>query len=141
MSAPEARGPEDEDYERTWRSALRQDSGKLRVAVGVELLQIDILIRQAFEPDGAEERLDRLDQQDRLGKAAVVEAAAEMHARLDRERLEGRHVEAEPAQRTGLHHLYEVAAQHQHVAAAEFHDDTELAFAFAGGQHGPLDTH
>ena len=27
MSAPEARGPEDEDYERTWRSALRQDYG------------------------------------------------------------------------------------------------------------------
>jgi hypothetical protein len=25
MSAPEARGPEDHDHERTWRSALRQE--------------------------------------------------------------------------------------------------------------------
>jgi hypothetical protein len=37
----------------------------------------------------SEKWLRRLDQQDRLGKAVVVEAASEMNPRLDRYDLEG----------------------------------------------------
>ena len=58
------------------------------LAVGIELLQIDILVRQPIEPHRAEERLDRFDQEDGLGEAAVVEAAPEMDARLDGDHLE-----------------------------------------------------
>jgi hypothetical protein len=38
----------------------------------IEPLQIDILVGQPVEPDRAEERIDRLDQQDGPGKAVVV---------------------------------------------------------------------
>ena len=42
MSAPEAHGPEDEDYERTWRSALRQDQNPERVgATTMSRMQIE----------------------------------------------------------------------------------------------------
>jgi len=42
-----------------------------------------VFVRQGFEPDRAEEGFVRFHQQDGRREAAVVEAAAEMHARLD----------------------------------------------------------
>src|SRR5215472_6535546 len=63
-------------------------SGKADVAVRIELGDVDVPVGQRLEPYRAEERLLRLDQQDCLREARIVEAAAEVHARLDRECLE-----------------------------------------------------
>ena len=47
----------------------RHVSGKADVAVGIELRDVDVPVGQRVEPYGAEERLLRLDQQDRLREA------------------------------------------------------------------------
>src|SRR6185437_13600360 len=52
--------------------------GEADVAVGIVLADIDVLVGQRVEPDGAEEGLLGLDQQDGLGKTRIVEAAAEV---------------------------------------------------------------
>src|SRR5471030_2434150 len=99
--------------------AMAPSSGKFHITVRIELLQVDILVGQSVEPDRTEKRLDRLDQQNRLGEAAVVEAAAEMDAALDGDRLELRKLPAPSLQRRWLHDLGEVAADDDHVALAE----------------------
>src|SRR5476649_746422 len=121
--------------------AMASSSGKFYVTVRIELLQVDILVGQSIEPDRTEKRLDRLDQQNRLGKAAVVEAAAEMDAALDGDRLELRDVAEQVDERLRLLDLHEEAAEDQHVAAAELDHDPELAMAFDRLHHRTLDAH
>src|SRR5580704_15868895 len=46
---------------------------KWRIAVWMVVPQIDMLVAERIQPHRSQERLRRLDQQDRPGKAAVVE--------------------------------------------------------------------
>src|SRR5471032_2410994 len=121
--------------------AMVSSSGKFHITVRIELLQVDILVEQTVEPDRTEKRLDRLDQQNRLGEAAVVEATAEMDAALDRDRLELRDVADQVVERQRFLDLHEVAAEDQHVAAAELDRDPELAMALDRLHHRALDAH
>src|SRR5882762_2944421 len=72
------------DPRMTTSSSLR----KADVAVRIELGDVDVPVGQRLEPYRAEERLLRLDQQDGLREAGIVEAAAEVYARLDHKYLE-----------------------------------------------------
>ena len=65
-------------------------------------------VGQRFETYRTEERLLRLDQEDRLREAGIVEAAAEVHARLDREDLEGSDIKSQCKQRDVVDDLDEV---------------------------------
>src|SRR5476651_1864410 len=121
--------------------AMASSSGKFYVTVRIELLQVDILVGQSVEPDRTEKRLDRLHQQNRLGETAVVEAAAEMDAALDRDRLEFRDVANQVVERQWFLDLHEVAAEDQHVAAAELDHDPELAMALDRLHDRALDAH
>src|SRR5476651_1734902 len=121
--------------------AMVSSSGKFHITVRIELLQVDILIGQSVEPDRTEKRLDWLDQQNRLGEAAVVEAAAEMDAALDGDRLELRDVAEQVDERLRLLDLHEETAEDQHVALAELDHDPELAVAFDGLHDGAFDAH
>src|ERR1041385_1215638 len=100
---------------------------KLHLAIWIERPQIHIAVRQRVEMDRAQERLIRLDQQNRLRKSVVVETLAEMHPRLDREDLERVEIKAERAQAERLHDLHEIGGEDQHIVAAEFDHDPELA--------------
>src|SRR5262249_35526479 len=114
---------------------------KLHLPIRIEFLQIDIAVRQRVEMDGAEERLIRLNQQDRLRESVVVKTFAEMHPRLDREDLEGIEIEAECAQPERLHDLHEVGREDQPIVAAEFNDDPELAKTLNRVQDRTLDAY
>src|SRR5476651_2437270 len=105
--------------------AMVSSSGKFHITVRIELLQVDILVGQSVEPDRTEKRLDRLDQQNRLGEAAVVEAAAEVDAALDGDRLEFRDVADQVVQRQRFLDLHEVTTEDQDVASAELDHDPE----------------
>ena len=59
----------------------------------------------------SEKWLRRLDQQDRLGKAVVVEAASEMNPRLDRYDLEGTDLQTQGLGGKRFHDLHEISAQ------------------------------
>src|SRR5262249_19252338 len=63
-------------------------SGEAAVDIGKDLGGGDGPGGQGLEPYRAEERLLRLDQEDGLREARIVEAPAEVHARLDGEHLE-----------------------------------------------------
>src|SRR5882724_2456525 len=76
----------------------RHVSGKADVAVRIELGDVDVPVGQRLEPYRAEEWLLRLDQQDRLREARIVEAAAEVHTRLDCTDLELIDRESRPRQ-------------------------------------------
>src|SRR5260221_8270013 len=88
VSAYESRAPIKE-------RPLRKD----RLAVGIELLQVDILIGQPLQPHCAEEGFDRLDQQDGLGETRVVETAPEVDARFDGDDIEGGDVKTQRVER------------------------------------------
>src|SRR5262249_57045330 len=90
------------------------------VAVRIELGDVDVPVGQRLEPYRAEERLLRLDQQDRLREVRIVEAAAEVHARLDREDLEL--IDRESRTRLQIervHDLGEIFADQYNVASPE----------------------
>src|SRR6267378_6058070 len=70
------------------RMTTSSSLGKADVAVRIELGDVDGPVGQRLESYRAEERLLRLDQQDRLREARIVEAASEVYARLDRKYLE-----------------------------------------------------
>ena len=112
---------------------LRIDLSRKRVrwmsAVRVEVAELQVLVGQGVEPHRAEERLGWFDQQYRLGKSAVVEAATEVHARLDGDDLKGRQIDANAGQRGGLHDLHEIGADQQQVAIAEADAQPELTVA------------
>src|SRR5262249_55438410 len=93
------------------------------------------------QPHGAEERLVGLHQQGGPGEARIVEAAPEMHARLDGEGVEARKVERERLEMGRSHDLRQERAQHEHVAAAELHRDKELAALLHHMPHLALDAH
>ena len=76
--------------------------------------------------NGSEKWLRRLNQQDRLRKAVVVEAASEMNARLDRHDLEGADVQTQGLEGKRFHDLHAIRAQNEDIAAAEFDADPEL---------------
>jgi hypothetical protein len=67
----------------------------------------------------SEKWLRRLDQQDRLGKAVVVEAASEMNPRLDRHDLEGADVQTQGLEGKRFHDLYEIGAQNEDIYAGQ----------------------
>src|SRR5580693_2208705 len=121
--------------------AMASSSGKFHVTVRIEFLQVDILVGQSVETDRTEERLDRLDQQNRLGEAAVVEATAEMDAALDGDRLELRDVAKQVDERLRLLDLHEEAAEDQYIAFAELDHDPELAMTFDSLRHRALDAY
>src|SRR6516225_116667 len=84
----------------------------VRVAVWIKLLQINVSVVECVEPPRPEERLCGLDQQDGLGKSAILESTPEVHARFDREHIEGVGIEADIPERPGLYELHEIRAQH-----------------------------
>src|ERR1700704_5400540 len=86
---------------------------KADVAEGIDLPNVDVLVGQRVQPHRAEERLLGFDQQDCLGKARIVEAAAEMHPRLDGEDLEP--VGAKPRDVGRVHDLRQVLAQDHEI--------------------------
>src|SRR5262245_42077391 len=91
-----------------------------RVAVRIELGDVDVPVGQRLEPYRAEERLLRLGQDDGLREARIVEAASEVHARLDREDLELLDRESRRARQVErVHDLGEVLADQHDVAAPE----------------------
>src|SRR6266478_1532756 len=79
----------------------RHHSRKADVAVRIELGDVDVPVGQRLEPYRAEERPLRLDQQDRLREARIVEATAEVYARLDRKYLELIDGEPQPVRSSG----------------------------------------
>src|ERR1700720_624036 len=97
----------------------RRHSRKADVAVRIELGDVDVSVGQRLEPYRAEERLLRLDQEDRLREARIVEAAAEVHARLDRKYLEPIDRESRPRQVERVHDLGETFADQQDTASPE----------------------
>src|ERR1700733_1495703 len=99
--------------------AHASDGRKRRVAVRIERLQVDVLIGQSVQPDGAEKRLVWLHQQDRLGKAAVIEPAAEVHTGFDGKHVEVGQIDAETGEGRRLHDLREIRAYDQDVAVTE----------------------
>src|SRR5262249_33740179 len=107
---------------RPWRPPVRDaiaHSGKADVAVRIKFRDVDVPVGQRLEPYRAEERLLRLDQQDRLREARIVEAAAEVYARLDREDLELIDGEARPRQVERIHDLGKILADEHDVASPE----------------------
>src|SRR5712691_4700776 len=94
-------------------------SGKADVAVRIKFRDVDVRVGQRLESYRAEERLLRLDQQDRLREARIVEAAAEVDARLDGEHLELSGGEARPLQVERVHDLSEVLADQDDIASPE----------------------
>src|SRR6266851_9862426 len=95
----------------------RRHSRKADVAVRIELGDVDVPVGQRLEPYRAEERLLRLDQQDRLREARIVEAAAEVYARLDRKYLELVGRESRPRQVERVHDLGEIFADQHDIAS------------------------
>src|SRR6185437_3524031 len=91
--------------------------GEADVAVGIVLADVDVLVGQRVEPDSAKKRLLGLDQQDGLGETRIVEAAAEVHARLDGEDLELVGTEAREVGR--VHDLRQVLAENDEIVLAE----------------------
>src|SRR2546426_8809779 len=75
--------------------------------------------RAGLEPYRAEERLLRLGQENCLRDDRIVEAAAEVHARLDREDLELIDRESRPRQVERVHDLGEVLAYQHDIASPE----------------------
>src|ERR1700755_1004724 len=120
---------------------MASSSGKFHVTVRIELREVDILVRESVEPNRAQERLDRFDQQNRLGEARVVEAAPEMNPGLDGDGIELRNVGYEIVQRQRFLDLHEVAAEDQNVALAELDHDPELAMAVGALGDRALDPH
>src|SRR4026208_27102 len=76
-------------------------------------------VGQRFETYRTEERLLRLDQEDRLREAGIVEAAAEGHARLEREGLEAVDGEPGPPPAGRGQELGEILADQHDVATPE----------------------
>src|SRR6266478_444121 len=103
------------DPRMTTSSSLR----KADVAVRIELGDVDVPVGQRLEPYRAEERLLRLDQQDRLREARIVEAAAKVYARLDRKYLELIDDESRPREVERIHDLGEIFADEHDVASPE----------------------
>ena len=80
--------------------AIRAGSArKCWISVWIILTEVDVFIGELVQTNRSEKRLRRLDQQDRPGKAVVVEAAPEMNARFDRDDLEGTDVQPEALER------------------------------------------
>src|SRR5439155_11749078 len=103
---------------------------KRRIAVGIELHEVDIPIRQLVETRRSQKRLCGLDQQNGLGKTVVVETTPEVNARLDRHDRERTDVQPQRLQRERLHDLRQIGGKDQHIVAAEFYADPELTVAF-----------
>src|SRR5213594_774489 len=103
------------DPRMTTSSSLR----KADVAVRIELGDVDVAVGQRLEPYRAEERLLRLDQQNRLREARIVEAAAEVHTRLDCKDLELIDRESRPRQAERVHDLGEIFADQHDIASPE----------------------
>jgi hypothetical protein len=80
--------------------------------------------------NGSEKWLRRLNQQDRLRKTVVVEAAPEMNPRLDRHDLERTDVQTQGLEGKRFDDLHEIRAQNEDIAAAECDAAPELAVAF-----------
>src|SRR5260370_3166107 len=97
----------------------RRPSRKADVAVRIELGDVDVPVGQRLEPYRAEERLLRLDQQDRLREARIVEAAAKVYARLDRKYLELIDDESRPRQVERIHDLGEIFADEDALASPD----------------------
>src|SRR5262245_13455868 len=88
--------------------------------VWIELGDVDVPVGQRLEAYRAEERLLRLDQQDCLREARIVEAAAEVHSRLDREYLELIDRESRRLDEIKrVHYLREVLTEQHDVASPE----------------------
>src|SRR2546422_7979753 len=94
-------------------------SGKADVAVRIKSRDVDVRVGQRLESYRAEERLLRLDQQDRLREARIVEAATEVHARLDGEHIELSDREARARDVEWVHDLGEVLADQHDIASPE----------------------
>src|SRR5256885_9945043 len=75
--------------------------------------------RAGLEPYRAEERLLRLGQENCLREARIVEAAAEVHARLDRKYLELIDRESRRLQVEWIHDLGAIFADQHDVASPE----------------------
>src|SRR5258705_7903986 len=101
------------------RMTTSSSLGKADVAVRIELGDVDVPVGQRLEPYRAEERLLRLDQQDRLREARIVEAAAKVYARLDRKYLELIDDESRPREVERIHDLGEIFADEDDVASPE----------------------
>ena len=101
------------------------------------MIQLEVLVIQRFEMNRAQERLLRLDQQDRLGVAVVVVAAPEMHARLDRDHVEVGGIDADLQKRLGIGVLVQVRTDDDHVTVAELDADPELGRCRAGATTPP----
>src|ERR1700730_1875949 len=92
---------------------------KADVAVRIELGDVDVPVGQRLEPYRAEERLLRLGQENCLREARIVEAAAEVYARLDRKYLELIDGESRPREVERVHDLGEIFADDDDVASPE----------------------
>src|SRR5215472_14402390 len=94
---------------------------KAGVAVRIELRDVDVPVRQRLEPYRAEEGLLRLGQYDGLRKAGIVEAATEVHTRLDCKCLELTDRESRPREIKRVHDLSQILADQHDVASPEGH--------------------
>src|SRR5262245_36417349 len=113
-----------------------------RVAVRIKLGDVDVPVGQRLEPYRAEKRLLRLDQQDRLREARIVEAAAEVHARLDHKCLELIDRESGGTRQVErVHDLGEVLADQHDVAAPEGNAYPVPAGRVRHTGDGPFDPH
>src|SRR6266852_8729352 len=101
------------------RMTTSSSLGEADVAVRIELGDVDVPVGQRLESYRAEERLLRLHQQDRLREARIVEAAAEVYARLDRKYLELIDRESRPRQVERVHDLGEIFADQHDIASPE----------------------
>src|SRR5215472_9860878 len=97
----------------SWHPSMRTVLTRIvRVPVRIELLEINVLVIERVEPPRPQEWLRRLDQQDRLGKSAIVESTPEVHARFDGKDVEGVGIETDIPEGPGVHDLHEIRAQH-----------------------------
>src|SRR5215467_9794094 len=87
----------------------------VRIKVG----DVDVPVGQRLEPYRAEERLLRLGQYDGLREAGIVEAATEVHARLDRKRLELTDRESRLREIKRVHDLSQILTDQHDVASPE----------------------
>src|SRR5438046_10629604 len=97
--------------------------------------------RAGLEPYRAEERLLRLGQENCLREARIVEAAAEVHARLDREYLELIDRESRPRQVERVHDLGAIFTDQHDVASPEGDAHHILAGDLANAVDHALDPH
>src|SRR5260370_38202419 len=128
---------DDQTYDReggTTAFGPRRLVGKRRVSIGVIPFQVDILIGEFIQSNRSEKWLRRFDEQDGLRKAVIVEAAAEVNARFDRENLKGIDVQPQAFEGEGFDDLHEIGAQNQDVVPTELDADPNLTVVFDGIQ-------